>query len=199
VTTRRLTSERVWETVRGMTRSQIWTRSVGVTVLVLVVALAVTTLLQSGSAPERLHWRRYVSPLGRYTAYFPGDRDPTEDVRPISETEKGYIDTVVTPHGEFSVTFWDYPKVDAGVIDTVMAHGPDAAAENLGGRVVHQEHIVKNGVETLDYVIEALKKTHRSQAFFVGRRLYQITVLSDPELPKQDVQHFFDMFQMTPK
>jgi hypothetical protein len=149
-------------------------------VFALLAALCV--LLAGDLASAQISWRPVNSPLGRFTAQFPGV--PMVQAPNTVQTALGPLDIQsydVDLHaaGYFAVTYTDYPAAAISMSnpDSVLEGAKNGAVTNVHGTLLDAKTIAVQGYPGRDLKIFANNQTVFQRIVLARNRLYQLIVV----------------------
>lgn len=158
-------------------------------------------------------WKPFESTDGGFTVAFPGKpgfhtQTVEANAGPLANQFHG-LDIGVAV---FAVTFADIPlpapSSDRELIDHALDAGRDRALARTGGKLISESPLTLDGYIGRYILSSAPGSLTHTQSYFVGKRLYQIIVVTDDyrNSPAEDqkffkdlINRFFTSFKLTRK
>jgi hypothetical protein len=172
------------------------------------VAILVGLIGSIAFAQEHTDWTSFTSPEGRFTVLMP--TKPELEIK-NSDTPQGtlvlHLVSATSDNGYFLVSYNDYPNVDASNVQTALEAAQKGALESLGGDLISSHKISLGDNPGLEFSAKKISKDSEvskdseiianARYYFVGRRLYQVLVLTyKAHADSPDIQKFLNSFQL---
>ena len=148
-------------------------------------------------------WREFAPANGRFSVLLPSlpkTKDYTEESYYGRVTSYDFIQSSEDSPIAYGVGYSDYPSPMTNV-EEFLNDGMVRSADRSGGKAEARQSISLQGHPGREWTIRTTELNSKNRSYWVNERLYTLSVINMDGglLPKEDVQRFFDSFQLLEK
>jgi hypothetical protein len=163
--------------------------------------------LTSASTPAAEPWKEFTAKDNSFSILFPGEPaeksaiqqtavGPTKMTMYSVELKEG-----VEPHSALGVSISEYPVGAVGEehTQTLLNSARDGAVKAFKGQLRGERDLELGGLKGKEVILETQTSVARMRYFWVPPRLYQINVITTPEMENtlsNDFEKFFASFKL---
>ena len=132
------------------------------------------------NAADTTGWVRFTSEPGRFSVLMP--EIPKAEVPKTTDSEHGpyttYLFITRTPGSIFLIGWVDYPPAFTFSPLQELEANRDNFITGVGATLLDSRTLTIDGYQTIEFIAETAERRFKSRVYLVGRRPYQIAIVS---------------------